>query len=138
MNSATSVSTHDSYSMSESNSWSRSEGGSRQLGLRAVWDTARSPYSLDEHFHLAQVKLRTLPDRFAIVKRSGKRSARIKTRDVPTALCAAAMLKRFRDTAYHHSPYVASVAVAEAEMTRRQANLGMASKEPADVNFWTE
>ena len=134
------LSTHQSHSTSDSTSHSRTEGGSRHEGLRAVWDTAHVPYSLEEQLHRAQVKLRTLPDRFAIVKRSGKHSVRLKTRDVPDALCGPAMLKRFRETANLQSPYVATVAVAEAEVAMRQALLDVKPKGGSDgeQSFWNE
>ena len=134
------TSTQQSYSESNASSRSRTEGGSRSEGLRAVWDTAHVPYSLEEQLHRAQVKLRTLPDRFAIVKRSGKHSVRLKTRDVPDALCGAAMVKRFREAAYLKSPYVSTIVVAEAEVAARQALLNVKPKRGPDdePSFWAE
>lgn len=137
--SSSAVSSHHSSSFSEVSNSSDTRGGSRQQSLRSAWGVAHVPYTLEEQFHRAQLKLREMPDRTAIVKRAGKRSVRMRTREVETPLCSANMLSRFREAAHERSPYVASVASAEAEMAARRATLDLAPPvAAAEESFWTE
>ena len=69
------------------------------------------------------MKLRTLPDRFAIVKRADRHSVRIRTREVAPALYSDAILNRFRDRVSKDSPYVSSIEAAEAEIETRRLSL---------------
>ena len=135
-NSASASSTHESYSESDGFSRSRTQGGGTHEGVRHQWGVAQTPYKLDELIHFGQVMLRSLPDRMAVVKRAGRHTVRMRTREVPAPLCGAATLARFREQAHERSPYAATVAVAEAEIATRRALLD-ARSERGVQSFWT-
>jgi hypothetical protein len=107
----------------QSSAHSSTSGGGRNQTLKSVRQVVETPYTLEEQLHRAIVKVRYLPDRFAIIKRAGHRSVRIRTRDVAAPLCTPAMVDRFRTRTCSASPYVASLESAEAEIEARQSTL---------------
>ncbi len=125
---------------SESRSHSRTTG--RTQTLRAVREERPTQYySLEESLHLAQMKLRNLPDRAAIVKRRGKRTVRIDTADVEAVIKAPKIVERFRSTIAKGSTYVSEVSIAKAEIMARQSSLVPAPKtkaKPGEDDFWHE
>jgi hypothetical protein len=122
-----------------SRSYARTKG--RSQVLRSVREERPTHfYSLEESLHLAQLKLRNLPDRTAIVKRRGKRTVRIDTVDVEPVIDAPRIVERFRKTISGKSPYVSEIAVAEAEILDRQMSLVPVAKtgSSSEDEFWHE
>lgn len=121
--SSSSSSTGGGRSNSYGSSHSQTSGGGRHQTLRSIREERGTPYSLEEQLHRAQVKIRTLPDRFAIVKRAGRHSVRVRTREVAPALYSDAILNRFRERVSKDSPYISSIEAAEAEIETRRLSL---------------
>jgi hypothetical protein len=135
------TSTTTGQSVTESASTSQSQTRGRAQTLRAVRELRPTHYlTLEESFHLAQLALRDLPDRAAIVKRRGKHTVRVITPEVRPALRSAAIMARFRERVTAGSPYVVPVAHALAEIeARRPALLLPAPEAPqSDAQFWSE
>ncbi len=98
-------------------------------------------YSLEESLHLAQLKLRNLPDRAAIVKRRGKRTVCVETLDVKDALKQPKALGRFRALVFERSAYLAPIDVAILEIETRQNRLALPKPNAhaeGDEQFWQE
>jgi hypothetical protein len=124
---------------------STSESSSRTVGRAQTLKSVREErpthfYSLDESLHLAQLKLRNLPDRTAIVKRRGKRTVRVQTIEVRDQLNLPKALERFRSRIATQSDYVVSRSAAEAEISARAVAMRQRQDETSgdDADFWQE
>jgi hypothetical protein len=119
---------------------SRGRTVGRAQTLRSVREERRTQfYTLEERLHLAQLRLRNLPDQAAIVKRRGHRTVQIDTIEVKPMLKMPGVAKRFRAANASGSPYISSVATAEAEIAARTIGLHGAREAPSgDGQFWTE
>jgi hypothetical protein len=96
-------------------------------------------YTLEECLHLAQLKLRNLPDRAAIVKRRGRRTVRVETLEVRPTLEVKPVIARFREKTATASPYISTVADVLAEIKTRQDQMSGRHETPkADDQFWQE
>ena len=97
-------------------------------------------YSLDECMHLAQLKIRNLPDQTAIVKRRGERTELVKTIVVTPIIMAQRITERFRRSAAAKSPFVAQLSVAKAQVDGRLVQIAHRSGRAvgADETFWHE
>jgi len=98
-------------------------------------------YSLEESLHLAQLKLRNLPDRVAIVKRRGKRTVRVTTNEVKDVLKIPRATSRLRTLVAERSTYLAPILVAQSEIEERQKGLSVATANgtlDGDKSFWQE
>ncbi|HWB48625.1 MAG TPA: type IV secretory system conjugative DNA transfer family protein [Stellaceae bacterium] len=113
-----------------SHGYARSRGSAEALkSIREERPTTL--YSLEEGLHLAQVALRNLPDRTAIVKRRGLSAVRIETPEVRNVLKLPRALARFRKSVGDRSPYLLTVTAAEAVITERRRRLSRLIEEPA-------
>lgn len=132
-----STATGTTYSEDYSSSRSTTHGRSQTLKPVREWRPTHY-YSLDESMHLAQLKLRNLPDRAAVVKRRGKRTVQIETLEVKESLRSAPLLVRFRARSSVNSPYTKPVEAAQEEVERRQARMFGQKPEQGDDQFWEE
>jgi Type IV secretion-system coupling protein DNA-binding domain len=132
----------ENFSASESFGTNSSVTRGRAQAQRSIREERPTQfYSLEESLHLAQLKLRNLPDRAAIVKRRGQRTVRVETVEVKPLLKLPATASRFRKLVSDKSKYVVGIAIAEAEVHTRQANLGQRrphEEAAADGDFWQE
>ena len=128
---ATSRSTAESIAITEGSSHSHSRTSGRSQTLRAVREERPTHfYSLDESLHLAQLKLRNLPDRAAIVKRRGKRTIRVETTEVKDVLKLPQAVARFRTLVGERSAYLVPIALAQSEIEERRRRLFQRAEEP--------
>ena len=119
------IATSEGYSESYSRTRGRSET------LRPVREErAVQFYSLDECLHLAQLTLRNLPDRAAVVKRRGMRTIRIMTPEVKPVLRLPRTTERFRALVCERSSYLVPFAAAQAEIEARRMRLAHLAEEP--------
>jgi hypothetical protein len=131
------ISTTTGYATSEGEAHSTGHTKGRSQTLRAVREerlTAIQYYTLEESMHLAQLKLRNLPDQYAIVKRRGERTVQVKAVDIEPMLSLPATLGRFRGRVAATSPYVVTVEASRAEIAARAASL----IEPPAVELGTD
>lgn len=123
--------TGESFAESVGYSKSRGRTRGRSQTLKPVREErATQFYSLDEGLHLAQLKLRNLPDRAAIVKRRGKRTIRIETAEVKSVLKLPLSVARFRALVCERSSYLVPLADAEAAIEARRLRLSQLADEP--------
>ena len=126
---------------SSSEAYARTHGSTtgRSQTLKPVREWRPTHYlSLDESLHLAQLKLRNLPDRAAIVKRRGKRTVRVETVEIKPTLESAPILMRFRSKAAAESPYMRPIGEAQAEIDKRQEGMfGARRAQEGEDQFWT-
>lgn len=138
--STTSSSTSEGFAVTDSYSRSHSQTRGRSQTLRPVREERPTHfYSLEESLHLAQLKLRNLPDRAAIVKRRGKRTVRIETIETKPVLRVPAIIERFHAGIRERSSFVSDMAVAMAEIAVRQQSLSLPSAPASsdrDEEFW--
>lgn len=135
--SGTASTTGTSQSESYARSWSSTHG--RAQTLRPVREERPTAYySLEESLHLAQLKLRNLPDQTAIVKRRGKRTVRVATVEVKKMLEMPATLRRFRTTTTAGSAYVSEVGAVMLEIETRQERILGCDRPTAAEEFWQE
>jgi Type IV secretion-system coupling protein DNA-binding domain len=128
---ATSHITAESFAVSDGYSRSGSRTTGRSQTLKPVREErAVQFYSLDESLHLAQLKLRNLPDRAAIVKRRGKRTVCIETAEVSGVLKLPRAVARFRALVAERSPYLLPRDAAELAIQERRRRLSQLAKEP--------
>jgi len=134
--------TSEGVATTESESRSESRTSGRSQVLRSIREERPTHfYSLEESLHLAQLKLRNLPDRTAIVKRRGKRTVRIDMIEVRDVIDAPRIVERFRTAISSKSAYVSDISAAEAEILARQSALVSpvkAKSKPGDDDFWHE
>ncbi len=137
---STSSTTTTGRSAGESFTTSQSRTVGRSQTLKAVRELRPTHYhTLEESLHLAQLKLRNLPDRAAIVKRRGKRTVRVETVEVKGVLNSKPILARFRERTSTKSPYMSPIAAARAEIEKRQADIFGTSEAPkGDEQFWSK
>ncbi len=129
------------YSTSEGYASSTSRTSGRSQTLRSVREERPTHfYSLEESLHLAQLKLRNLPDRAAIVKRRGKRTVRVETTEVKDMLKVPRAAARFREQVSARSAYLASREAVELEIEARQSRILPRSRttDEGDDAFWHE
>ncbi len=138
----TSISVSEGYAVTEGYSRSQSQTRGRSQTLRSVreeWPTHF--YTLEESLHLAQLKLRNLPDRAAIVKRRGQRTVRIETAEVKPVVRSTRIVERFRAAVSERSIFVSDIDAAEAEISARQQSLAPnqeSASAQGDAAFWHE
>lgn len=131
---AASYATAEGIAISEGYSHSHSRTRGRSQTLRPVREERPTQlYSLDESLHLAQLKLRNLPDRAAIVKRRGKRTIRVQTSEVKSVLKLPRTVARFRTLVCERSSYLVPLADAEAEIQQRRFRLSRLAEEPVST-----
>jgi hypothetical protein len=131
--------TTESRSASESRGSTESFGGARTQAFRSIREERPTQlYSLEESFHLAQVKLRDLPPRVAIVKRSGQKTVQIRTLDVKPMLDIPPIVRRFRETVASKSTFVVTHAVAEAAIKERRRLMLPSNTAAGEGSFWQE
>ena len=141
-----SASTSASSSDSGSSSWSSSqtEGASHARGrsqtLRSVRQTLPTAvHSLDEEIHLAIVKLRTLSQQEAVVKRPNRPPVRMRPLDINPPLGGVVRSPAFIERSRVGSPFIAATADAEAEIAARLAQLRQRETHvPSDDEFFSE
>jgi hypothetical protein len=135
---ATTNSTSTARTEGTTTSYSSSRG--RSQTLKPVREERLTHfYSLEESLHLANLKIRNLPDRAAIVKRRGKRTVQVETVEVKPVLDYPKGLRRFRDQTFAKSPYVSSSKTAQAEIDARQGGLlGPSPSVKTEEDFWAE
>jgi hypothetical protein len=137
--SGSSTTTTTNESTTEAVGTSRARTAGRAQTLRSVREERPTHYyTLEESLHLAQLKLRNLPDRMAIVKRRGEQTVLVRTPDVRPVLEVRSTIERFREAVAAQSVYLAPVSVVEAELKARHAELLLPSGKVEAVEFWTE
>lgn len=136
-----STSTNAGRAVSEGRALSTGRTLGRSQTLRSIREERSTQfYSLEESLHLAQLKLRNLPDRAAIVKRRNKRTVRVETLDVRDVLKLPKTAARFRARMAERSSYLVSREAAELEIETRQQRLLPKWKktEEGEDAFWHE
>ncbi|MGO8754653.1 MAG: type IV secretory system conjugative DNA transfer family protein [Gallionellaceae bacterium] len=97
-------------------------------------------YSLEEEIHMAIVKLRELPQRVAVLKRRGRTAIRVRAPEIKASLAGPDLVERFVSNARSMSPYLSPIAVVEAEILARQAQLIegnlVGTPSATDDQFW--
>lgn len=128
-----------SESVTTASSSSQTRG--RAQTLRSVREErATQYYTLEESLHLAQLKLRNLPDRVAIVKRRGRHTVRVQTLEVKDPVALPQSKERFRERMAANSPFLISRDAALAEIKRRQSAM-LTPPSPAatdETDFWQD
>ncbi len=134
---------------SVSSGWSASEGYAESRGytegraetlmpIREERETSVQFKSLEEHFHSAQLRLRELPDRYALVKRRGAAAVEVRVTEVRALLDLPKAVARYRERVADRSTFVCTVPEARAEIANR-AKLLLAPPVPlAEDAFWQE
>jgi hypothetical protein len=121
----------EGFATTDGSSRSESRTRGRSQTLRPVREERPTQfYSLEECLHLAQLKLRNLPDRAAVLKRRGKPTVEVRTPDVNGVLKLPQALSRFRALVCERSSYLVSLPDAEAEIEERRARLLRLAGEP--------
>lgn len=139
MSEARSTTTTTGYGASEGYATSASHTAGRAQTLRSVREERPTQfYSLEESLHLAQLKLRNLPDRAAIVKRRGKRTVRVETAEVKAVFTMPRAVERLHAQVSQKSAYLAPRAAVEAEIETRQKRLLPGPRAAGDDAFWHE
>lgn len=137
------TSTSTAYTSVQSSTHAEGESRSESEGKAEAFRSVREErpthfYSLQESLHLAQLKLRNLPDRMAVVKRRGQPSVVVRTPEVRPVLEVGRIIDRFRQAAAARSEYLAPAGVVEAELDARRAELLLPPPKAEEVEFWTE